>query len=152
MSDALPNAGDPLPSSGSQLPSTERSETIVHERGTVAMISPAQHAVLDYAVAGSFLAMGVWLMSRHRPAAQLAFANGAMVLGLSILTDYPGGVYRRLSFNRAHRTGDIIQAALASLGPLLFGFARDREAQFFYSQAMSEVGVIATTDWNGPVN
>jgi hypothetical protein len=110
-------------------------------------ISPGQHAVLDYGVAATFFAYGLTVLSRHRPAAGLAFVNGAMVLGMSLLTDYPGGVFRTLSF-RAHRTGDIAQAALAGLGPLLFGFANDHEAKFFYGQAVSEVGVIATTDWD----
>jgi hypothetical protein len=110
-------------------------------------ISPAQHAVLDYSVATTFFALGAHLLNRHRPAAMLAFANGAMVLGMSALTDYPGGLFRKLSF-RTHRTGDIGQALLAGLGPVLFGFARDPEARYFYGQALSEAGVIAATDWN----
>ena len=110
-------------------------------------ISPRQHAVLDYGVAATFLAFGFSVLSRHRPAAVLAFANGAMVLGMSLLTDYPGGVFRTLSF-RAHRTGDIAQAALAGLGPILFGFGHDPEAKYFYGQALSEAGVIAATDWD----
>lgn len=116
-------------------------------RAIPTVISPAQHAVLDYGVAGTFLALGFSLLPSHRPAAALAFLNGAMVLGMSLLTDYPGGVYRTLSF-RTHRTGDIIQAALAGLGPVLFGFGKDPEAKYFYSQAVSEAGVIAATDWN----
>src|SRR5205085_694363 len=94
-----------------------------------------------------FLTLALSKLSHHRPAAALAFANGAMVLGLSMLTNYPGGVFRALSF-RAHRTGDIIQAALAGLGPVLLGFAKEPEAQFFYGQAASEVAVIAATDWD----
>ena len=113
-------------------------------------ISPAQHAVLDYGVAATFLAVGYSLLSRHRSAATLAFVNGAMVLGMSLLTDYPGGVIRTLSF-RAHRTGDIVQAVVAGLGPVLFGFAQDPEAKYFYGQAMSEAGVIAATDWDAAV-
>lgn len=70
-----------------------------------------------------------------------------MVLGMSMLTDYPGGLFRKLSF-QGHRTGDIVQAAFAAVGPALFGFAADPEAKFFYGQALSEAGVIATTDWN----
>lgn len=111
------------------------------------VISPGQHAVLDYSVAATFFAFGFSMLSRHRPAATLAFLNGAMVLGMSLLTDYPGGVYRLLSF-RTHRTGDILQAALAGIGPVLFGFANDHEATYFYGQAASEVGVIAATDWD----
>jgi hypothetical protein len=79
--------------------------------------------------------------------AALAFVNGAMIVGMSMLTDYPGGVFRTLSF-RAHRTGDIVQAALAGLGSILFGFGTDPEAKYFYGQAASEAGVIAATDWN----
>jgi hypothetical protein len=110
-------------------------------------ISPAQHAVLDYGVAATFFAFGFSVLSRHRAAAALAFANGAMIVGMSMLTDYPGGVFRTLSF-RAHRTGDMVQAALAGLGPVLFGFAGDPEAKYFYGQAASEAGVIAATDWD----
>jgi hypothetical protein len=110
-------------------------------------ISPARHAFLDYGVAATFFAKGLMLIGRHRAAAGLAFLNGGMVLGMSLLTDYPGGVKPVLSFKQ-HRTGDVFQAALAGLGPILFGFGRDREAQFFYAQAMSEAGVIAATDWD----
>ena len=116
-------------------------------RSIPAVISPAQHAVLDYGVAATFIGMGLALADRHRPAATLAFLNGAMVLGMSMLTDYPGGLYRKLSF-KGHRTGDIVQAALAAVGPALFGFATEPEAKYFYGQALSEAGVIAATDWN----
>jgi hypothetical protein len=112
-----------------------------------APISPAAHAVLDYAVAGTFFAAGAWLRRRHRAAASLAFANGAMVAGMSMLTDYPGGVFPVLPF-RGHRVGDILQAAFAGLGPALFGFAGHEDAKFFYAQAASEIGVIAATDWD----
>jgi len=112
-----------------------------------AVISPAQHAVLDYGVAATFFSIGMAMRARHRRAANLAFLNGAMVLGMSLLTDYPGGVVRKLSF-KGHRTGDIVQAALAGFGPALLGFARDPEAKYFYGQAMSEVGVNAATDWD----
>ena len=111
-------------------------------------ISPSQHAVLDYSVAATFLALGFKLLPANRRAAALAFVNGGMVLGLSALTDYPGGVWRTLSF-QAHRTGDILQAALAGLGPVMLGFSASPEAKYFYGQALSEVGVIAATDWNG---
>jgi len=110
-------------------------------------ISPAQHAVLDYGVAATFFAYGFSVLSRHRRAAALAFTNGAMIVGMSLFTNYPGGVFRTLSF-RTHRTGDIGQAALAGLGPLLFGFGNDVEAKYFYGQAASEIGVIAATDWD----
>lgn len=123
------------------------STDLTDTRAITKAISPAQHAVLDYGVAATFFAFGFSVLSRHRPAAALAFINGAMIVGMSMLTDYPGGVVRALSF-RGHRTGDIGQAALAGLGPVLFGFASDPEATFFYGQAASEAAVIAATDWD----
>jgi hypothetical protein len=120
-------------------------------QGLRGAISPAQHAVLDYGVAAAFFTYGTSMRARHPRASTLAFVNGAMVLGMSLLTNYPGGVFRALSF-RAHRTGDIVQAALAGLGPILMGFGHDREANYFYGQALSEVGVIAATDWDGDTN
>jgi hypothetical protein len=111
-------------------------------------ISPSQHAALDYGVVATFFGLGWKLRSRSRRASTLAFLNGGMVLGLSLLTDYPGGVFRTLSF-RAHRTGDVMQALFAGVGPFLFGFARQPEANYFYGQALSEVGVIAATNWDG---
>ena len=124
-----------------------QNHTATQNHKMTAVISPAQHAMLDYGVAATFFGIGAALWNRHRPAARLAFMNGAMVLGMSMLTNYPGGVYRRLSF-KTHRTGDIVQAALAGFGPALFGFSGDPEAKYFYGQAASEVGVIAATDWN----
>jgi len=111
------------------------------------VISPGVHAVLDYAVASTFFAAGMRMAGVHRRAAALAFVNGAMVLGLSMMTDYPGGIWRIFSF-KEHGVADAMQAGLAGFGPVLFGFADDPEANFFYAQAASEVGVIATTDWN----
>jgi hypothetical protein len=118
-----------------------------HTKDVTRLISPAQHAVLDYGVAAAFFVFGFLVVSRHRPAAALAFVNGMMIVGMSLLTDYPGGVRRTLSF-RAHRTGDIVQAAVAGLGPILLGFRKDPEAKYFYGQAASEAGVIVATDWN----
>ena len=49
--------------------------------GRAGAISPAQRAVLDYGVAAIFFALGFSVLSRHRPAAALAFVNGALTLG-----------------------------------------------------------------------
>ena len=120
---------------------------VTRAREMAKVISPAHHAVLDYGVAATFMAFGASVLSRHKAAAGLAFANGAMVLAMSLMTDYPGGVFRVISF-RGHRIGDIVQGALAGFGPLLLGFAGDPEAKYFYGQAASEAAVIAATDWD----
>jgi len=65
------------------------------------MIDASTHAVIDYATAASFFCLGAYLRREHPRAAALAYTNGAAVLGLSMLTDYPGGVFRTVSF-RTH--------------------------------------------------
>ena len=117
--------------------------------GVPKTIDPARHAMLDYGVAFTFFSLAARYWGHHRPAARLAAINGAMVLGMSLLTDYPGGVWRKISFPM-HGALDIVQAGVAALGPVLMGFAGDEEAQTFYGQALSEVGVIAATDWRVP--
>ncbi len=111
------------------------------------VISPGMHAVLDYGVASTYFGLWAKYHNRHRGAAALACLNGCMVLGLALMTDYPGGLFRTLSF-KTHRTMDWIQAGLAALGPVAMGFADEPEAAPFVSQAISEVGVIAATDWD----
>ena len=115
--------------------------------GVPKVIDPAKHAVLDYGVAATFFTIGASMVGRHRGAATLAFINGAMVLGVSLFTDYPGGIWRKIPFP-VHGALDMVQAAVAGLGPIVMGFADDPEAKAFYGQALSEVGVIAATDWH----
>ena len=120
---------------------------LIDQIPTSRTISPAKHAVLDYGVVATFLSMGFKYRGRNNAAAALAFINAGMVLGVSLTTDYPGGVWKKISF-KTHGMLDVVQAALAGIGPILFGFSRTADAKPFYTQAASEVGVIAATDWN----
>jgi len=111
-------------------------------------ISPQVHRWLDVAVTSAFAIMGGIFLSRGRGrAATAAFVNAGMVAGVSMFTDYDGDGVKPISF-KMHGFMDIMQAATAATAPLTFGFAADREAAFFYSQAGSEVGVVAMTDWD----
>ena len=103
-------------------------QSIVPRAGRSAPISPAAHAVLDYAVAATFFGVGAWLMRRHRAAASLAFANGAMVAGMSMLTDYPGGVVRVLPF-RGHRDRRRAAGGICRLGARALRLCRRRGSQ-----------------------
>jgi hypothetical protein len=115
--------------------------------GVEKTIDPARHAMLDYGVAFTFFSLAARNWGHHRPAAALAILNGVMVLGTSLLTNYPGGIWKKISFPM-HGAMDVMQAGVAGLGPVLMGFAKDEEARPFYGQAISEVGVIAATDWH----
>src|SRR3954451_10683777 len=111
-------------------------------------ISPRVHSWLDFAVTTYFLGLGVWFAMRGKGrAATAAFVNGAMVAGVSMLTDYDGDGRKPISF-KMHGTLDAVQATTAALGPVLHGFADEPEAKYFWGQAANEVGVISMTDWD----
>jgi hypothetical protein len=104
------------------------------------------HAIMDYAAAGTLFIIGLKLRNQRPRASSFAFANAASVLMASALTDYPGGVFRKLSF-QMHGLMDVVQASMLAVGPALLGFGREPEAQLFYAQAAMEAGVVAATDW-----
>lgn len=111
-------------------------------------ISPTVHAWLDVAVTGYFAALGAWFATRGKKGAALAaFVNAGMVAGVSLMTDYHGTGNKPISF-KLHGTLDGVQAATAALAPVLHGFAGEPESAFFYGQAVNEVAVIASTDWD----
>jgi len=63
------------------------------------------------------------------------------------MTDYPGGVWKRISFP-THAKVDGVQAAMAAAVPLAGGFADEAASWFFFGQAANEASVIAMTDWS----
>jgi hypothetical protein len=112
------------------------------------LISPKVHAWLDVAVTGYFAALGVWFaLRRKRRPSTAAFVNASMVAGVSLLTDYEGTGRKPINF-KLHGTLDAVQAAKAALAPLLYDFADEPEAAFFYGQAANEFAVIGATDWD----
>ena len=111
------------------------------------IIDQRTHAALDYSTVAALVGMGWHLRFRHRTASNFAFMNAAAVLMTSLLTDYPGGVVRRISF-QTHGSLDVMQAGMMACGPALFGFADDPEAKMFYAQAAMEAGVVSATDWS----
>lgn len=117
-------------------------------KGAPKVINPAAHAVVDYMTAASFIAIGFGLLHRNRTAANCAFMNGAAIVGLSLITDYPGGVFPRINF-RTHGAIDMALTAMTAAAPAMLGFASEPEAQLFYGQAAAEAAVVASTDWGG---
>jgi len=111
------------------------------------VIDASTHAVIDYATGASFLGLGAYLGRHHPRAAALAYANGAAVLGLAMLTDYPGGLFPAVSF-RTHGWMDVLLAGMTAAGPAMLGFADDPVARVFQGSAALETGVVAATDWS----
>jgi hypothetical protein len=119
--------------------------------GIPKLISPRQHKVLDWIVTGTFMTVGGLFMAfggrKGKRAGVAAMINGGMVLGATLLTDYRGDGSKPLSFY-THRKMDIGQASLAATAPQLFGFSDEAKSWFFRAQALSEVMVIAMTNWD----
>jgi hypothetical protein len=109
-------------------------------------VDPATHAVLDYLTVSYFMLLAGMFWGRNRRAAAAALFNGGMVLGLSMLTDYPGGL-KKLSF-RDHGKGDILQMITAAGIPNLLGFSNEAAAFPFRLQALNEAALIAATDFD----
>ena len=109
-------------------------------------VDPATHSVLDYLTTSYFFVMAGLFWGRNNRAAAAALINGGMVLGLSMLTDYPGGL-KKISF-RDHGKGDIMQALTAAGLPTVLGFGNEAAALPFRLQALNEALVIGVTDFD----
>jgi len=110
------------------------------------VINPTTHAVLDYVVAGSFLLKAARLWKRHRRAAAASLLCGGAALTNALVTDYPGGVFRKLSY-RTHGRNDSAIAGFTAAAPRLLGFADDRESRFFSAEALAETVITGLTDF-----
>lgn len=111
------------------------------------VINPTLHAVLDYAVAGSFMVMGAVLWNRNKKAALSAFICGGAAATNALLTDYPGGVYPVMSF-KSHGRVDAGLAGLTAAMPKFMNFEDDPEARMFGAQAIVETAVTAMTNFD----
>ena len=110
------------------------------------VISPKAHAVVDYITAGTFLLTGAFSWSRNKRAAMAAFVCGGAELATALLTDYPGGVKKVISF-RNHGRIDIGLAAMTATMPEFMGFRHDRQKNFFLAQAGMMTAVTNLTDF-----
>jgi hypothetical protein len=110
------------------------------------VISPKLHAIIDYAVAGSFFLMGGLFWKRHKRAAISSFICGGAITATSLITDYPGGVAKLISFP-LHGRIDMGLAGVCYVLPDMMGFDKDREKWFFRMQALGETSVVAMTDF-----
>ena len=108
------------------------------------MISPAAHAVVDYAIAGSFFVASLLFFRRNKRASMAALICGAAEVAVSMLTDYPGGVDNVITFGE-HRDVDLGVAAMAATLPEFMGFEDEPEKKFFLAQGALITGVSELT-------
>ena len=111
------------------------------------LIDPTTHAVLDYAVAGSFLLMGILFWKRNKRAAVSSLFCGGAAAANIWLTDYPGGSQKLISY-KAHGHIDTGIAGMTAGMPRLLRFEDEPEARFFEVEALANTVIVGLTDFD----
>jgi di/tricarboxylate transporter len=99
------------------------------------VISPKTRAVLDHVNVGVLLMSGAWFWRRNKRAALAALVGGGTVMALNLLTSYPGGAKKVISF-RSRREIDLGLAAMISTMPEFFAFKGDQERKLFVAEGV----------------
>jgi len=99
------------------------------------VISPRGHAVIDYMIAGAFFGTAGLFWRRNKRAAMASLLCGGTQLGVSMLTDYPGGASRAIPFS-TRRKLDLGLAAMTAAMPELLNFKDEPQRKFFTTQGV----------------
>jgi hypothetical protein len=132
------------------MPIADRATRAVAKR-LPKIIGPRAHAVADYATAGAFFLTGALFWRDNQRAALGALLCGGAITATSLLTDYPGGIKRVISFP-AHGRIDAGLAGLTATMPNFLAFSDDEEARFFRGFALVETVIAGLTDFDLPSN
>jgi hypothetical protein len=114
------------------------------------VINPKTHGIIDYAIAGAIMSAPYLFNFRKkdRTATWISRFAGLGVLGLSLTTNYPLGVFKKVPFP-THGIIEASSAAFLATAPLIFGY-RTRRASLFHTIAgLSTLGVVALTNYKG---
>lgn len=109
------------------------------------VISPKTHAIIDYVTIGNFFLLGAMLWKRNKVAAIGSIVCGAAEAGTALMTDFPGGVAKLISYP-THLKIDMGLAATCSALPNFMGFERESEAKYFRLLGLSITAVAAMSD------
>lgn len=111
------------------------------------VVNAKTHAVLDYVMAGACLALGIAIWKNNKRASIAAVMCGAANAANALLTDYPGGVKKVLSFE-THGKIDAGMAGLTATMPSFFAFRDEPEARYFTTLALAETVLTGLTDFS----
>lgn len=113
------------------------------------VISPKGHAVADYMMAaGAFAAAFAFYKAGSKRAGTGALIAGLAETATALMTDYPGGVFKVISFP-THGRIDLGQSSMVASMPRMMGFSGDAESKFFMVHAAAATAVTAMTDFSG---
>jgi SPW repeat len=138
---------------GSRLRRRPPGTRCIHDKevGMLMRVIPTSlHAGLDYAV-GVILIASPWIFGfadESSAAKWVAVIAGLAMLGMSMVTDYEGGVLAHAIPMRVHLMTDAVLGIFLAISPWLFGFA-DQGANAwlpFVIIGLGEIGAAAMTD------
>jgi hypothetical protein len=111
-------------------------------------IGPKTHAVIDYAAAAAFFGMAAFFWRRNPRAAVSSLFCGAAETLAAVVTDYPGGAMRAVSFE-THGAIDFGLTGLVAGIPDIMRFSKEPEARFFRLQGLALAVITGLTDFTG---
>ena len=111
------------------------------------MISPKSHSMVDYVVAGVFVAGAGFFWRRNKRAAIASLVSGTAIAAVSALTEYPGGVNGVFGLEK-HRSIEVGLAAMIATMPEFFSFEDEPEKNFFRMQGVLLTCLSELTDLN----
>ena len=110
------------------------------------VISPTAHAIIDYITIAGWISIAAMTWKRDKRAGISALICAGAELGTVLMTDFPGGVAKVISFP-THGKIDMGLAATASAMPSFMGFDDASDAKWFRIQGLNITGVTAMTDF-----
>lgn len=113
------------------------------------VISPKGHAIADYITLGGLVAMAALFWKTNKRAAIAAATCAGAEATNTLLTNFPGGVAKVISFP-THGKIDMGLAATCSAMPNFMGFDDEPEAKFFRIMGINITMVGAMTDFRQP--
>jgi hypothetical protein len=110
-------------------------------------ISPGMHAVIDWGTTGAFFTAGALLWKKNKRASLASYLCADLIGSLIFLTDCPGGVWKKISFETHGKVDTGVSALVASL-PNLLGFSDERESKLFQGMGIGLAAVRSLTNFD----
>src|SRR3954469_12426909 len=111
------------------------------------VLDAKSHAIADYVTAAGFAALAAMFWGRNKRAAIGAAMCGGAVVATSLLTNYPGGVKKVISF-QTHGRIDVGLAGMTASAPNFLAFADEDESKYFRGAALVETVITGLTDFD----
>jgi hypothetical protein len=130
----------------------------IMQKGVAAMsnrmpkvISPKAHAIADYITLGGLIVLSAICWKKNKRAAVAALTCAGAEATTTLLTNFPGGVAKVISFP-THGKIDMGLAATCSAMPNFMGFDDEPEAKFFRIMGLNITTIGALTDFSQPAS